>query len=674
MTAIDHGTQNPSSPKPPLSTATTRAERHTLSAELQRATKSLLWASRKGLYPPAVMSGLYGTCSVLHEIGADPLYVLGGGGVTLMAGASINRISSLLGKPSWRHTWLSKAPWRSRWAAGCLAAATAWSTTAVAAGAGMNTPMPTALVVGGSLLAVPWWWNHRPRSTENITPPTPAPPALTASEPQLAIEAAPAPHEHQLAWAEHVGAEGHALHDSRLIDPEPIIDHNGQPNGMAWIIDGGPARHTYTRIRHALEEIKATLDRPHVDSLIYLDQDPEQYKTRGRLVVLERNPLVQDNYWMRPSLNPATGLVPISVYPDGSGYAYYVLYQPGWGTPHDLVVGVPGSGKTNILLVIAAESLCAGSAVMLFDPHGGKTFPELLPRVTGSFLDDAHIYAGMRALQAAYEERLQILHEVGEKNMGPEFGHPILHAIIDEAAKDSVLGHPFINSLLTDIGKEGRKLWIKLTVATQDPSVEEGFHGNSTLRKLLLAGNALLFRVASAEDTRMVRKGNIEVAPHHLPPFFDTAQTMPTTGLGYMLTGTLSELPSRTQKMVAESFAAHVPVGSPLDERTGAAWQRGYDAAIAELERLAEQTEAAPQPGAAAVHSVPDGKPATDPGAKDALVQLFHERGQLTLSDIRAAGICSPSYAFTLLTQLIEEDLVEKPEGSRGVYVWKAAS
>lgn len=665
MADITDQTEAPSSLNPLTPPPAAVQVRHTLGAELHRATKGLLWASRKGLYPPAVMGGLYGTAVVLHETGAHPLFTLAGAGAAVAAGVTLRGVRA----------WLRKAPWRVRWAGGCLAAATAWSTAAVAAGAGMDTPLPTALVIGGGLLAAPWWWIHRLRNTEKNAPRTgQAPAALTAAAPQLAIEAAPAPHTHQLAWAGHVGADGHTLDGSRLIDPEPIIDHNGSPNGMAWIIDGGPARHTYSRIRHAMEEIKATLDRPHVDTLIYLDQDPEQYKTRGRLVVLDHNPLIQENHWLRPGLNASTGLLPISVYPDGSGYCFYVLYVPGWGTQHDLIVGLPGSGKTNILLVIAAESLCAGSAVMLFDPHGGKAFPELLPRVTGSFLDDAHIYAGMRALQAAYEERLEILHEVGEKNMGPEFGHPILHVIIDEASKKSVLGHPFINSLLTDVGKEGRKLWIKLTVATHDAAVEEGFRGNSTLRKLLLAGNALLFRVASIEDARMVRKGDIEVAPHHLPPFFDAAQTMPTTGLGYMLTGTPSELPSRTQKMVAESFATHVPVGSPLDERTGAAWQRGYDAAIAELDRLALHNQAPAQPGVTALHAVPDGKPAADPGAKEALVQLFRERGQLTLADIRAADICSPSRTFALLTQLTEEGLIEKPEGARGVYELKAAS
>lgn len=667
-TTIPQTTEAPSSPlEEPTPPAAAQPDRHTLGAELQRATKSLLWASRKGLYPPAVMTGLYGAGALLHETGAHPLVVLAGGGAAVVAGASIRRIRA----------WLDKAPWRRVWAAGCLAAATAWTSAAVAAGAEMTTPLPTALVAGGSLLAAPWWWIHRLRSTEDLParPAKTAPSALTAPEPRLAIEAPPAPqapHTHQIAWAEHVGAHGHGLHGSALIDPEPIIDHNGDPNGMAWIIDGGSARHPYARMRNAMEEIKATLDRPHVDSLIYLDQDPEQYKTRGRLVVLERNPLIQNNLWRGPGLNPATGLVPISVYPDGSGYAYYVLYQPGWGTPNDLVVGVPGSGKSNVLLVIIAESLIAGSAVMLFDPHGGTTFPEVVPRVTKSFLDSGEIYAGMRGLQAAHAERLEILHEVGEQRMGPEFGHPILHAVIDEASKKSVLGNPVISELLSEVGREGRKLWIKLTVALQDPSVDQGFHNNSALRKLLLAGNALLFRVASAEDTRMVRKGNIEVAPHELPAYFDQAMTLPTTGLGYMLTGTPSELPSRTQRMASEAFAAQVPVGSPLDDRTGEAWQRGYEQGIRELERLADQTgTAAPAATVASLRSVPDGK--TDPDAKAALVQLFRERGQLTLPEIREARICGPSHTFNLLNQLTDEQVIEKPAGSRGVYVLKAS-
>ncbi|MFC7650313.1 hypothetical protein ACFQX6_65775 [Streptosporangium lutulentum] len=54
-------------------------------------------------------------------------------------------------------------------------------------------------------------------------------------------------------------------------------------------------------------------------------------------------------------------------------------------------------------------------------------------------------------------------------------------------------------------------------------------------------------------------------------------------------------------------------------------------------------------------------------------MQLFRERGQLTLPEIREARICSPSHTFNLLNQLTDEQVIEKPQGSRGVYVLRAS-
>lgn len=656
----------PSSPLTPTTTpaATPKqvpahSQRYTLTGELQRATTTLVRASRTGLYPPAVMAGLYGAATVLHESGAQPLYVLAGTGAAVAAGISLGRVRA----------WLEEAPWRRVWASGVLAAATAWTTAAVAAGTGMTTLLPATLVVGGGLLAAPWWWTHR-HEIEAAPAPQPKPeltPELAAPERRLAIEAPPAPHAHQVAWAEHVGAEGHSLPGSRLIDPELIADHHGKPNGVRWIIDGGPARHTYTRMRGAMEEIKATLDRPHVDSLVYLDEDPEQRKTRAKLVVLERNPLTQPQFWMRPGFDPATGRIPISVYPDGSGYAYYVLYTPSWGVTHDLVVGTYGSGKSTVLRLITGESLAAGSAAVLFDPHG--SFPEMTPRVMASYRTPEEIYAGMCALRAAYHERIEILHEIGETRLDPAFGYPVLHAIIDEASRKEVLGNSIIGGLLTDIGREGRKLRIKLTVATQDPSVEEGFHDNSALRDMLLSGNVIILRVATAANTRMARTGGIEVAPHELPKYFDREQQMPTTGLGYVLTGSGSDLPSRTLNMTPEAFAAQVPASVPLDERTGQAWQRGYEEALAELARLAEQAERATKNGGAPGLPAVPADTTADPGAKTALLELFQVREQVSIADIRQARICSPSRAYDLLKELADDGLIEKVDGERGRYV-----
>ncbi|GIH22530.1 hypothetical protein Aph01nite_08400 [Acrocarpospora phusangensis] len=605
-----------------------------VAGELARATSSMLRDSRQAIYPTIIMGGLYVVATAMHNAGTAPILAVGGASALGLGALAVGQV----------RTWLGRARWRARWAGGCLAAAAAWTSAAAAVGTGMDaSPLPSVLIVGGGLLAAPWWWLNRPRPRGRRAPAKPNL-ELPAPPPLPAIEAGP--HEHQLAWREHVGARHHALEGSELVAPEQIRDHQGQPNGTAWIIDGGPGRHTYGAMRQALEEIKATLDRPNVDSLIYLDQDPEQRKTRAKLVVLERNPLIEAVRWARPTLDRATGLIPISVYPDGSGWAHYVLYKWGWGVPHDLIVGVPGSGKSAVLRLIMGESLNAGNSVMWFNPHLSRSGDDTASRVTGAFRTPAEIYAGMRALEAAIEERLEILSEVGEHRMGPEYGHPILHVVVDEASHESILGNRIIGEILTAASQQGRKLWIKLSVATQDPSSDEGFHDFATLREMLIGGNVIALRVASSSTARSIRKGNLEVHPEEIPEFFDRAQALPTTGFGYVLTGNGSELPSRARFMSSEAFSAGVPIGALLDERTAAAWERGYLAALRELEQLAGGPVASVTP----LHPVGD-----DGAHRTALVALCDERGRITLGDITTARICSPSQAFHLLTAL-EDD------------------
>lgn len=638
---------------PPEQEEATKTPKPDVGRELQRAARSIVWRSRAGLYPVGAVGGLWLGAAMLHDNGASPLY-----GLVLPAGAA------LLGVAAGRsRTWLGKALWRRMWASGCLAAAAAWSSTAIHVGAGMNTPAPTLLITAGGLLAAPWWWANRPKPWTPSAPP--AQRQIEAATPMSAIEP---PHPHQTAWREHAGSAGRALADSHLVCPEPIADHNGDPNGMAWIIDGGPRKHTYDKMRGALDsEIKPTLDRPHVDSLIYLEQDPEQYKTRGRLIVLDRNPLVQEVLWDGAQLDPATGLVPMAIYPDGSGWAYYVLYRPRWGTPHDLLAGCTGSGKSTALRLIMGESICAGSALMLFDPHGGGSFKEALPKVTRSFLDERGIYAGMRGLAAAQEERLQILREVGEDRMGPEFGHPILHAVIDEASKKTVLGNPDIGQIILAGVQEGRKLWMKFTLAMQRPSVGGAFDDNSDAREQLLAGNVVIYRVSTSQTSRMANQAGLDIQPHALPASFDVDGKIPTTGLGFVLGANRRELVSRTVNATQEAFVAHVPKAQQLDDRTAEAFQRGYEEAVADMERAAEDAEHTPGSSPAPVISIN----ANDGRIRDEVLAGFRERGQLKVNDL--TEICSMSHAYRVVEALEKEGHITKAPGVRGVYELRAS-
>ncbi len=619
---------------------------------LASARRSLWWQVRKGLYPVAAWGGLWVAANGMYENGANPWYVPAGAVVVGLGGLALKKLRA----------WLAKGLWRQNWYGGALALATVWTTAAVQVGPGMNTPMPTLLVLGGAAMSAPWWWYIRPR-----------PIALTYAAPVAAIEAAPVaevepegPHPHQVAWSEEnaVGSTEGALARSELVEPEPLFDHQGTPNGMAWVIEGGPKKWTYNKMRSALEDIKGTLDMDFVDELVYLEADRRGRKTRGRLLVLERNPLMDVSYWEGPGLDRATGRVPFAVYPDGSGLAYYILFDPESGAVHDIFVGATGSGKTSGLRLIMGESIAFGSAVLLFDPKGGGDFKDLQSKLYGSYLNKREIFAGLRGVEAVLDERIVMLGEVGPARMGPDYGIPMVHAVIDEMPR--VFEIRELGPIVRRIVQEGRAAWMKATVATQRPSVDGAFNDDSDAREQLLSGNVILYRVATSETNRMANSAGLEVAANTLPKYFDEEMTKKTHGLGFVLTGNGRDLVSRTLYMTPEASARLVPAGEQLDARSAAAYERGYLAGLAEYDQKYGG-------GAAVAPAETPGQDATvipissKDDKADKIMALFRERGQLKVADIVDAGVCSMPTAYRLISTLPVEKVAD------GVYTLKVS-
>lgn len=651
---------------------------------LASARRSIWWQCRKGLYPVGVGVTLWGGAAGLHDAGANPAWVPVGAVALAAVGLAVTKV----------RRWVSRKTWRKAWSGGALAAAAVYTTAGVQAGAGLDTPMPTLMLIGVGILGAPWWFINRPTAGLPVFAPmaaleaAPAVPVEEAAPQEAEKPSAPVidlsvPHEHQIAYDGHVGAK--KLKGSSLVEPKPIIDHNDQPNGVAWTLDGGPDKHTYATIRNALDDIKAALDRPQVDNLIHMEQHPEGWKTRARVVVLETNPLVQEILWEGPRLITEKGLVPFAVYPDGSGWAHYVLYRPGWGTPHDLISGVTGSGKSTAMRLIIAESICGGrsaeevekhgpseygSAMFIFDPHGGASFQEALPKVTRAFLNPHEIYAGARGLYAAQQERLNVMREVGEKKVGPEYGYPIIHSLFDEASNEVVLGNPDINAIILGGVQEGRKLWMKWTLAMQRPS-GDAFDDNTDAREQLLGGNVLAYRVATPETARMLNTAGLNIEPHLLPHSFDAAGEIPTTGLGFILGANRRELVSRTIHAKEEAFTRYVPAAAQLDERTAEAFERGYAEAMVEIEMQLEE-EGKPRKAAESKPKQAENvRPMVSQQMLDQTLGLFRERGRLTPKEIHEAGVCALSHAYRVCEALESDGLVANVAG--GVWELKAS-
>lgn len=525
-------------------------------SDLKRATKSLWWQSRMGLYPVATAGGLAIVATGMHDNGASPAYVLGGTAAIAIGCVAVKRARA----------WLGRSLWRKNWAAGALGLATVWTSAAVEHGVTMDNPLPTALIVGGAAMAAPWWWVHRARPAV-ATATAPAP--IEAAEPLQAIEAGP--HRDQVAWDKKIKPQ--VLKETSLLDREAIEGPDGKPNGSAWTIDGSERNISSGEMFQQLEKIKGAFDRKFADSLIYIEPSPEGWKTRARLILLDYNPLKRVIRWEAPKLDRASGVMPFAVYPDGSGWARYRMFKPNWGPVHDLFAGGTGSGKTTAMKQVAIESLAMGNVVLLFDPHKGAEFEKSVGYFSETFLNMAEIYCGFFGLEEVLDERMGMIPEVGKKNFGPDHGYPIVHAMLDEAKEP--LADPDINRIVVRLTTEGRKAWMKVSLALQVPSVENLGDGGGTIREMLTGGNTLAYRITQRTVGLMTYQGNLPVDLVDLPELFDNDPDHPTVGLGYVLNGMGRALQSRSMLVEDAMFAKWITKIPQMDERSAEAFRRG---------------------------------------------------------------------------------------------------
>lgn len=677
---IASDTEQGAPPQPAAADETaSTVKRYSLTGELQRAATSSWKRAQTGVYPVIVGGALEALASGMHQDHGNPLL-----GVAVPAGAFAVAlaVSKVRG-------WLAKEPWRRVWAGGCLAAAAAWTSTAAAVGADMSTLMPGVLVVGGSLLAAPWWWANRwtaRKAWEGLARKAAVRPHDETTEEVQQVEASPerpaleaGPHAHQLRWDATLGQE-RDLAGTHLEQGEQLFDHRGDPNGLAWIVNGTDARVSWQTMFRNLGAVYAAYDGPGVDGLVHLEREPERWETRTRLVLLERNPLLQSIEWERPGLDPATGTIPFAVYPDGSGWAPYTLFVPDWGTPHDQVIGETGSGKGGALRLIAIESLVFGSRLILFDPHGNGALEDATGLIRAPLVSPQEMLAGAHAIEAALEERILIRTEVGKHRFGPEFGHNPLHVMADEATKVFTLDRE-IARIMSRVYREGRKFWVKGTLADQSTAFGDYLGNQGTvIRGQAQGGSSILYRVAPEEARRTNPGVDLPVPLHRLPQWINEEKRIRFTGLGYVLGSTARVLNSRTQWVPDSAFAAWCPPieRQVLDDRTEEAFQRAFDAAMGRMtgdEGERSQPPSEPDGGSkpgTVTELYPEADRASDERAAERLLEFIGEhQGEVTRAQISDAGICSIGQAHRVLIALESSKRIESPD--RGVYTLRAS-
>ncbi len=174
--------------------------------------------------------------------------------------------------------------------------------------------------------------------------------------------------------------------------------------------------------------------------------------------------------------------------------------------PHAVVIGVTGSGKSELLTTwvaaIAATHAPNEASFLLVDFKGGRTFDALtaLPHVTGVLtdLDDAAALRAIESLRAELRHRERTLAEVGARDVAEAAGAlSRLIVVVDEYAA-LVAAHPALHELFGDIAARGRALGVHLVLASQRAAgvFRDAVLANTPLR--------LALRVTDAADSRAV--------------------------------------------------------------------------------------------------------------------------------------------------------------------------
>jgi S-DNA-T family DNA segregation ATPase FtsK/SpoIIIE len=174
--------------------------------------------------------------------------------------------------------------------------------------------------------------------------------------------------------------------------------------------------------------------------------------------------------------------------------------------PHAVVIGVTGSGKSELLTTWVASLAAAYGpqevGFLLVDFKGGRTFDALLPlpHVTGVLtdLDEAAALRAIQSLRAEVRHRERVLATHGARHVDEAGGSLArLVVVVDEYAA-LVAAHPSLHELFADLAARGRALGIHLILASQRAAgvFRDAVLANAPLR--------LALRVTDAADSRAV--------------------------------------------------------------------------------------------------------------------------------------------------------------------------
>ncbi len=466
----------------------------------------MCWRYRSELTPLAIALALWLAAWLLHPYRAHwwP-YVF-----------ALAAVAALCLFVAGRHAGLSTRAERL-YAATTTAAAGAWLAAGAVAGP-WRSPLPMSMVIGGALLALPWWAHRRRRAKVRV-------------ERTLAV------------WPEIAVAVG--LAGSRV--QSAVVD--------VW---GWRARFALAR-GQTINDVIARL--PAIESGLGTFRGaarvlptPDDLANRFELRVLDKDPHADAISWPGPSVSSITEPIDLGPFEDAAPVKVLFLRR------HALFGGGTGSGKSGGLNVLMGNlTACRDVVIWAIDLKRGMELSPWTACLDRLATTPAEARALMADAVTILEGRADHLTATGQRVWKPTPDMPALVIIVDEYA-ELAENAPDASSDADSIGRRGRAVALTLIAATQRPTQKA--MGQGPLRSQMDV--RICFRVRERRDVDLILGQGMLAAGWH-------ADKLNAPGK-FLISAPEHDTARRaraflvTDDAVSETAEQHAPLRPPLDE------------------------------------------------------------------------------------------------------------
>ncbi len=403
------------------------------------------------------------------------------------------------------------------YAATVAAAAGAWLSAAAAVGPA-HRPLPQILLIGGSVLAVPWWAHRRRRAKVRVE-------RTLAVWPQI---------------AQTIGLAGSHVMSA-------VVDVWG------WRARFALARgQTIDDVIARLPAIESALGTFRGAARIYPTDDG--LANRFELRVLDSDPHAEAIPWPGPSVTSITQPIDLGPFEDATPARVLLLRR------HVLMGGVSGSGKSGGLNVLMGNlSACADVVIWAIDLKRGMELAPWSSCINRLATTPDQARALLADAVTILETRAAMLAATGRRVWEPTPEMPALVIIVDEYAEladDAADATADADS----IGRRGRAVAVTMVAATQRPTQKA--MGQGALRSQMDV--RICFRTRERKDVDLVLGQGMLAAGWH-------AHTLNAPGK-FLISAPEHDTPRRarayllTDEIVSITAAQHGDIGADLDD------------------------------------------------------------------------------------------------------------